>query len=292
MDELVEIARYRTLGEAEQRALVLTAVGIACRIEPFAEAAGLFVLPAQAGRAASELAAYERENAPERRRPRWKPAGVRGVEAALIYTAVLLFVFAADGRGAFSVNWSALGAAQAGLIAGGEWWRTLTALTLHSGSVHLIGNLVFGWVFGVLAAHSLGAGLAWLAIVVSGALGNGLNAVFQSPSHISVGASTAIFGALGILSAYAQRSRAALWQSRVRRWSPVAAGIMMLAFFGLGGERTDVWAHVAGLGAGAALGFALARVDADTLQKPLVQRLSGAGACALIALAWALALAR
>jgi rhomboid protease GluP len=292
MEELVEVGRYRTLREAEQRALVLTAVGIACRIEPGPDAVGLLVLPAEAERAIFELGAYERENAPERRRPAWRPAGVRGVEAALVYAAVLLFVFAADNKGAFSVDWAGLGAAQSGLIAAGEWWRTLTALTLHSGSVHLIGNLAFGAVFGVLAAHSLGTGVAWLAIVAAGGLGNGLNAVFEPATHSSIGASTAIFGALGILSAYTQGSRAALWQSRVRRWSPVAAGIMMLAFFGIGGERTDVWAHVAGLGVGAAVGFALARVDPDVLQRPLVQGLSGAGAGALVALAWALALAR
>ena len=46
----------------------------------------------------------------------------------------------------------------------GQWWRTITALTLHSGLAHLISNLVFGCAFGGLAAHSLGSGLAWFSI--------------------------------------------------------------------------------------------------------------------------------
>jgi len=292
MTELVEIARYRTLAEAEQRALVLAAAGIACRVEPSGEGTGLLVSLADSGRARSELMSYERENAPERDRMFRTGAGVRGIEAALAYAAVLLFFFAADGKGTFSLYWSGLGAAQAGLIVAGEWWRTLTALTLHDGAAHLIGNLAFGAVFSLLAAQSLGAGVAWLAIVAAGALGNGVNAVFQPPAHTAIGASTAIFGALGVLSAYVQRAQSTRWRSRVRRWAPVAAGIMLVAWFGMGGAGTDVGAHVAGFAVGAGLGFALARLSPDTLDRPAVQWLSGAAACALVALAWAQALVR
>ena len=292
MTDLVEVGRYRTLAEAEQRALVLAAVGIACRVEPTGEEAGLMVSPMDVGRATSELSSYESENAPERR---WLPrtgAAVRGIEAALAYAAVLLFFFAADSKGTFAVYWTGLGAAQASLIVEGEWWRTLTALTLHDGAAHLIGNIAFGVVFSLLAAQSLGAGVAWLAIVAAGALGNGINAVLQPPAHTAIGASTAIFGALGILSAHSQRAHATRWRSRVRRWSPVAAGIMLVAWFGMGGAGTDIGAHVAGFAVGAALGFALARLSPHALYRPAVQSISGAAACALVALAWTLALVR
>jgi protein-S-isoprenylcysteine O-methyltransferase Ste14 len=51
-------------------------------------------------------------------------------------------------------------------------------------------------------------------------------------------------------------------------------------------------AHIAGFGVGAGMGFALAHVNPDAMQRSVVQWISGAGACCLIALAWALALWR
>jgi membrane associated rhomboid family serine protease len=292
MTELVEVGRYRTLAHAEQRALVLTAAGIECRVEPSSEAVVLLVSFMEAERARSELASFEIENVPDRKGLPSARAGAWGVEAALAYAAVLLFFFGADNKGAFSVDWQGLGAAQAGLIVEGAWWRTLTALTLHSGSVHLISNLAVGIIFGLLASQSLGAGVGWLAMVAAGALGNGLNAVIQSSAHTAIGASTGVFGVLGVLSGYTLKSRAVRWRSRIRRWSPIAAGIMLLAFFGMGGEQTDIWAHVAGFGVGAGMGFALAHVKQDALQGSKVQWISGAVACCLIAVAWAFALWR
>ena len=44
----------------------------------------------------------------------------------LVYGAVLLFFSGADRRHAWSLDWPALGAAQAGLIRDGAWWRAAT----------------------------------------------------------------------------------------------------------------------------------------------------------------------
>jgi hypothetical protein len=79
-------------------------------------------------------------------------------------------------------------------------------------------------------AQLLGSGLAWLAILLAGALGNALNALVQSPKHTAIGASTAIFGALGILSGYMRRSRVVPWRGGLRRWAPLAGGVMLLVF--------------------------------------------------------------
>jgi membrane associated rhomboid family serine protease len=110
---------------------------------------------------------------------------------------------------AFSLDWWRAGMSHAGLIQEGEWWRAVTALSLHADTVHLAGNLGFGLVFGFLAGQLLGWGRAWFGMVFAGALGNALNAFVQAPSHASVGASTAVFATLGILAAY----------SWTRRWT-------------------------------------------------------------------------
>jgi hypothetical protein len=36
------------------------------------------------------------------------------------------------------------------------------------------------------------------------------------------------------------RSRIVPWRSGFRSWAPIGAGIMLLAFLGFGGERTDI----------------------------------------------------
>ena len=288
--ELVEVGRAGTLADVEQQALVLAAVGIESRLVAADGVVKLYVAAPEILRARRELSCYERENTPERR-PRFQArAALRRIEGALAYAAVLLFFFAAARRHAFSIDWLAAGAAQAGLIVDGAWWRTITALSLHAELGHLMSNLAFGMVVGLLVAQLLGSGLGWLAMLLAGAFGNGLNALLHAAGHSAIGASTALFGALGIMSGYARRSRSVPWRGRLRHWAPIGAGIMLLAFLGFGGERTDVGGHVAGFVAGGALGFALAHAGDRLPQGARAQQIYGALACALFALAWLFAL--
>lgn len=291
MTDFVEVRRCRTNNEAEEGALVLAAADIPCRIVHGGTAIGLYAPTAEAERARRELDSYEREKTTGERRTFFRPLS-HGVEAAMVYCAVLFFFFGAARREAISVDWVEIGAAQAGLILDGAWWRTVTALSLHVDLQHLISNLVFGVVAAVLAAQIVGPGLAWLAIVASGALGNALTALIylQTPEHTAIGASTAVFGGLGLLSGYTQRAGPDAWRRGLRRWSPIAAGVLLLVFIGLGGERTDVWAHVAGLFVGAVMGVALAGASRRALAQPRRQLLFGGLAFGLFALAWLLAL--
>lgn len=286
----VEVRRCRTRAEAEQHALVLTAVGIASRVRPAGDGVAIYVRAGDAERARRQLALYERENAPDARPPLRLRRDGHGLEAALGYVAVLMFFFAAQRRAAFGVDWIAAGAARSEAILDGAWWRALTALALHADFGHLLANLAFGAVSGLLLAPLLGSGAAWLGIVLAGGIANAVNAAFQSAGHAAIGASTAVFAALGVLAGYVQLARPPGWRRGLRRWAPVAGGVMLLAFLGFGGGRTDVGAHIAGFAVGAALGFALGWARPAWLHHPRTQWLSGAGACVLFALAWAAAL--
>jgi len=287
--DLVEVSRARTRAGAEQHALVLAAAGIDCRLIPAERGISLYVAAADAERARRELSSYERENRPAPRPHLPSRPLLEGLDAALAYCAVLLFFFGAERRDMLGLDWSALGAAQAGRILDGAWWRTLTALTLHVDLGHLMSNLASGVVFGLLVAQIMGSGLAWLAILVAGALGNALNAFIQSGGHTAIGASTAIFGALGILSGYMGRTRTVPWQGGIRRFAPLGGGVMLLVFLGFGGVRTDVWAHVLGFVAGGGLGYLLAPAVPRLAQGPRTQRLCATLAGTLLALAWLLA---
>jgi rhomboid protease GluP len=220
MTDLVEVGRSKTLADASQQALVLAAVGIECHLMRTDRAVGLYVASTDVEQAVQELACYERENPPSGQQPLPARPARHAIDAALAYCAVLLFFFGAERRHALSVDWAAIGAAQAGLIRDGAWWRTLTALSLHADPLHLMSNLASGVIFGIFVAQLLGSGLAWLTILVAGALGNTLNALLQSPEHTAIGASTAIFDAVGhSLGLHAALPRCAM----ARRAPPLGA---------------------------------------------------------------------
>ncbi len=150
------------------------------------------------------------------------------------------------------VDWYALGNAHAAKILDGEWWRLVTALTLHSGGIHLAGNVVVGGIFINRLCRDLGSGLGWSLVLLSGILGNLANAFVQNPDHRSIGASTAVFGAVGLLASI----NTLRYRHNLRhRWPlPVAAALGLLAMLGAGGENTDIGAHLFGFAFGVFLG--------------------------------------
>jgi membrane associated rhomboid family serine protease len=287
--ELVEVRRLPGHREAEGLALVLAAMGIRSWIVSEEGGTRLCVPAADRERALSELALYDRENASPVPVPGGRPF-LAGLDAALTYWAILLGFFVADQTRFLGFDWLPMGAVQSGEIGAGAWWRTVTSLTLHADGEHLFGNLALGGALLLIAAQLLGQGLAALAILLAGAAGNLVNALLQPAQHTAIGASTAVFAALGILSGHLRLSRPVRWRGGIRRWAPVSAGILLLVFTGTGGERTDIGAHLAGFLAGGLAGLGLARWRELIATGRHAQRLYAALALGLLALAWLAAL--
>jgi membrane associated rhomboid family serine protease len=201
---------------------------------------------------------------------------------------VLLGVGYLAGSLALGVDWLDAGALDAAPTRGGESWRAVTALTLHLDVGHLLANLGFGTVFGLLAGQLLGPGVAWASVLAAAAAANLFNSFIQPATHSSVGASTAVFATLGLLAAYAWRRRHDQGDRWAYRWAPLVAGVILLGFTGAGGERTDVLAHLTGFAMGALAGVAHARWRVP--RGALAQCVAGLSALAAIAGAWVLAL--
>ncbi len=278
--------------EVAERALVLQALGIPHRIQGHPGGFLLAVPLTHAGPARLELQRWTQENVgwpPRYDTPELLSTGKVG---AALYIIGLIAWFPAGLYGFMGHNIWRIGRVDAARIRAGELWRTVTALTLHADLSHLVGNLVFGTVFAVLASHSLGSGLAWLCFVGSGALGNLINAWLQDPSHTAIGASTGVFGILGALSAYEWTRRHSLRFPPMRRWAPMAAGATLLGYLGMGreGGNTDVMAHVWGLVAGALLGVVLGRTQAPAATtRAGRQTLCGVAALVIVFVCWAIA---
>ena len=256
METPVRATRRAT--RAEEWALVLTAEGIPHRVEPDGLGFTLLVPSAEAPRAHAALDAYDEEargepvaSIPEEASPRlaWT-IGVGG-------GALLLAFFAVTGPPAAGSRWFEHGAASAGRIGSGEPWRAVTALTLHLDAVHVAGNAVVTAVLLPAVVQRLGPGCGLWLVLLAGTGGNLLGAMLHDPRHAAVGASTATFGAIGILAALRLVPARAGARKRRKRWIVLAASVVLLAMLGAG-RGADVLGHVLGLLAGGALGLAAA----------------------------------
>jgi membrane associated rhomboid family serine protease len=298
--ELVEVYRAAAERAVRHRALVLRAREIPF-LQRRAGAQHVLHVPGPwADQARAELELYERENRG------WPPRDVFPVPApgalrsAGLFALVLIVAFALQRSVAFGLGWKAAGLASAQAIRAGEVWRAATALTLHSDFVHLLGNVLFGALFGALAAQALGAGPGWLLVLATGVLGNWTNAWVSGPAHASLGASTAVFGALGLAAGAEWRRRHELAHPWIRRLAPLLGGAFFFAWLGVsardvpgefgGPVRVDVLAHLFGLAWGLVLGVLFGRLAARA-RSGSVRWITGLATLAILATAWALALA-
>ena len=270
-DEMVTIAQYGTLSKAQEYALVVLAMNLDCLITAEDGHFRIYVQEPFAIAVTEEFTLYEKEQR-EAIAPRDLPVFGSGVELLLAWMVTLFFCFSMQSESAtFTDNY--LNSSSA-IMQNGEIYRSFTALFLHGDFEHLMGNLLYGSVFCLLVANSLGPWTGWGLILASGFLGNLTNAaIHHDLPFYSLGASTATFGALGLLvgvglyQAWLDRSV----RSGIRTMIPLAIGVMLFSMFGIGstdsGSTTDVMAHVLGLGFGVLLGTPFAKFRNDLALK-------------------------
>lgn len=248
----------------------------------------LTVMPSLIHRAYDEISRYSAERALPRSVPNLIEPFGGAATGAIGYVLILLFTAYCAGIGLFGADWLSLGALDA--AAGREWWRAVTALTLHLDQEHLMGNLLFGVFAGIAAGRLLGPGVAWASILGAGALANYAEILIAPASHRAVGASTAVFAALGLLAGLAWRQRLTLRERRWYRWAPLIAGICLLTLLGAGTAHVDVLGHALGFLFGVGAGWLYARAEFPGTRSSRLQIAAGAVAVLLVCVAWALAL--
>lgn len=269
------------------RSLVLTAVGIEHEIRPTSDGNSLRVRIGDERVARLQLERWQRENVG------WPEPEPTIELVASGWPGTCAFVLALFAQyqlqRAHATEWVDRGLLDVGRVHAGEWWRCVTALGLHADIVHVAGNMAFGafFVFGVCQVFGSGFGL-W-SVLCSGVFANALECVIQDEVHRSLGASTAVFAALGILAALRLPERATTRRARMRKWAPVVAGLCLLGLLGDGGENTDRLGHLLGMIVGVATGLvfsARARRWRDELS---IQAIAGFAAFLVVASAWWLA---
>ena len=288
-EDLRVVFESRNLQACADRALVLTSFQIPHKLIDDSGTCVLIV-PAQfSAKASNELQLYDEENPPIQAKPVRKIEHQNAVPGLIGYVFVICMVAGMAGYSFFQSNWFVAGRVDGELIRDGEIWRLFTALTLHSGVRHLLGNIVFGVFFGLFAGRLLGSGIAWLAIVLAAASGNALNTLFLDASHRSIGASTAVFAALGLVAGYVWFGKLMSQERWSTRFGPIVGGLALLMYTGTGGENTDIGAHFLGFVCGFGAGLILIRLG-KLPQDTRTQLYTGASAFGLIFFSWAIAL--
>ena len=302
--EAVVVFRSARVQTCEERALVLTAVGIK-------NATGfdypwhvLIVDAADAAAATEQLLQYQAERSqPRAAPPPVLPRHPYAWVGAAIYALVITAIGIAVANGFWPAGAYQAGAMDAGLLRHGQWWRAWTALTLHADGTHLAANLMGGIWYGGWAGLALGPGHAWLLTVLAAGAANGIEGLLAPATHRSIGASTAVFAALGVLCAHAWRTRAAWIHHWAWRLAPLVGGLVLLAWTGTGGinlndgssttaapDHVDVVAHILGFAVGAAFGALAAGRRVQFWLQRIPQWASGALALGVIAISWICAL--
>jgi membrane associated rhomboid family serine protease len=206
-----------------------------------------------APRALEALRLYEQEN--RGFRPDAGPVGAFDLHLSpLLHLAIPASVF----FWAASVPWepwiTGRGGANAGKILNGEFWRTVTATTLHADTEHFLGNMLSGFFILNLLRRRCGPGTSMPLLTLAAAVTNYVVAATSIPERFSIGFSTVVFAALGLLAGLEtlflpsdpERRKAGL-----RGISPLLAAFFLAVMTGLG-ENADIKAHFIGFAAGAA----------------------------------------
>lgn len=268
------VASFNSLARANEHALVILAMERPCWLHEedtgdFHLYTGMSDLPA----VQNELSLYEAEQDARLNEPSsltlWqihKP----GLWWALLWVSAMLAAFAWQGYQPAIVDFGMSSSLR--LIEKHEYWRPLTAQFLHADIEHLIGNILFGLLYGILAARTLGAKLAWLLILISGFCANVMTSAFHYPdAYTSIGASTAVFGAWGLLTGCGVYI--AFRSPDHEPWAqviiPLGGGIALLGWLGMGGgdSSIDVLGHVFGFFSGGVLGALTAAVKLHRLRR-------------------------
>ena len=161
------------------------------------------------------------------------------------------------------------GRSSAAAITEGEFFRAVTALTLHGDYKHLFSNIFFGGIVLWALSTMTGTGFALLFALFTGFAGNVMNAFFYGSAHNSIGASTSVFGVIGVLAGL--QFFDSFREKKLGRWIPFGAAMGLLAMLG-SSEKSDVLAHlfgfVAGLPAGTIFGalFSKRNIPGKTVQ--------------------------
>lgn len=145
------------------------------------------------------------------------------------------------------------------LIYSGEWWRLVTAVFLHGGLIHIGFNLWCLFDLGP-AVESLFTTPKFIFLYLTTGVAGFVFSLFWSPFQLSIGASGAILGLIGVLigASFHHGGLGKDYRGQLWKW------VMYIAILGLVMPGVDNAAHAGGLASGILLGYVIPEGEPDT----------------------------
>ena len=200
--------------------------------------------------ASQQIALYIQENPPQPENP---PLALRfKISPLLILSLPAVLTLLQFSR--YGSRWYHTGIADAEKILSGDWWRPITALTLHGNAHHLASNLISGYIVLNLLAFRLPLARIALPIAVASAVANFFVALTVQEDFRSLGFSTFVFCAIGTLGTIEFRLLPLKTGNVLRRFTPLFASALLAIFLGIG-ENADILSHFYGFALGLIVGF-------------------------------------
>ena len=209
----------------------------------------IFVVPKVEARAREQLELYSKENPPKEENPPLPLSlSIQPAWVLLVPVVCTLLDF-----GNFVERMHYAGLSDASKVLRGEWWRTITALTLHGDARHIASNLLSGYI--VLNLMSYRIPLARMApfLAVASAVANFFVALTVR-DYRALGFSTFVFATIGALAVIEFRLMPKETHGMLRRFAPLCGAASLAVFLGLG-ENADILGHAYGFVAGAICGL-------------------------------------
>jgi len=124
-----------------------------------------------------------------------RPRNIPAITILIIILNVLMFALELQGGDRFVLMYSVI---PADIAAGRSLVTLLTAMFMHAGWMHIVGNMVFLWVFGPQIEAAMGR-LRYMAFYLLSGLVAALAQIIAAPSSTvpNLGASGAIAGVMG-----------------------------------------------------------------------------------------------
>jgi rhomboid protease GluP len=163
-----------------------------------------------------------------------------------------------------------------------QWWRLVTAMFLHAGIFHIGMNLWCLFDLGPMAESMFTKSKFIVLYLVTGVVGF-LFSLWWSPGGVSIGASGAILGLVGVLigASFHHGGLGRTYRAQLWRW------VIYIFVFGLF-FPVDNAAHLGGLVSGLALGYLVPQGEPQTRSEEVLWNTLGVLATLIIVASFAL----
>lgn len=174
--------------------------------------------------------------------------------ATYLFLIIQVIVFVLEQLAGGSENTQVLlyyGAKVNAYVQFGEWWRLITPIFVHIGFMHILFNSLALYYIGINLEQIIGHWRFIVIYMISGVVGNLASFAFGASNAISAGASTSLFGLIGVYIALGYLFKDH-YQLRAMGQQFIGLAVLNLVL-DLLMSGIDIWGHLGGLVGGVLL---------------------------------------